>query len=432
MIKSIDKPAAARKYSKPHPDFPLTPHRNGQWCKKVRGVIKYFGKIAADLDGQKALAQWLDQKDDLLAGREPRGNVGGFTIADLCNKFLLAKDARVTSREISPRHRYDLGKTTDLIVDAFGKNRIVDDITSDDWERFRQTLAITRGSKTLIGVIIRVRMVFKFGVDSRMIKAPAYGQSFDVPSKQMIRRERADKGEKMFTASEIKGIIAAADSPQLKAMIMLGLNCGLGNSDCGNLRFKHLDLMRGWLNYPRPKTGVARRCPLWPETVEAIQAAVDARPEDRDQSTRDFVFLTRTRQLWFQDLANPISAAFRKILLMLSLSGNGLGFYTLRHVFETIGGGARDQIAVDAIMGHADASMAGHYRERIEDHRLVAVTDHVREWFTGKPATPAKPSERSEMETARYQKQTAAILKRQLADIDRKPASSKKRKTAAA
>ena len=42
----------------------------------------------------------------------------------------------------------------------------------------------------------------------------------------------------------------------------------------------------------------------------------------------------------------------------------------LRHVFETIGGESRDQVAVDHIMGHADQSMAAHYRERISDERL--------------------------------------------------------------
>jgi len=33
------------------------------------------------------------------------------------------------------------------------------------------------------------------------------------------------------------------------------------------------------------------------------------------------------------------------------------------------------------IMGHADPSMGGHYRERVEDIRLQAVPEHVRAWL---------------------------------------------------
>jgi integrase len=61
------------------------------------------------------------------------------------------------------------------------------------------------------------------------------------------------------------------------------------------------------------------------------------------------------------------------------------GFYALRHTFATVAGGSRDQIAVNAIMGHAPAAndMSAVYRERIDDDRLVAVTEHVRKWLFG-------------------------------------------------
>jgi hypothetical protein len=50
-----------------------------------------------------------------------------------------------------------------------------------------------------------------------------------------------------------------------------------------------------------------------------------------------------------------------------------------------LGGDSRDQVAVNAIMGHDEESMASVYREGISDKRLKTVADHVRNWLFGNP-----------------------------------------------
>jgi integrase len=94
---------------------------------------------------------------------------------------------------------------------------------------------------------------------------------------------------------------------------------------------------------------------------------------------------------WHKDYDdNPVSGEMRRLLDALGIS-TGRNFYALRHTFETIGGEAKDQVAVDHIMGHARDDMASVYRERISDERLKAVTDHVRAWlFGGKGPDQAK------------------------------------------
>ena len=94
--------ATRKKPSKPHPDFPLSPHRNGQWSKKVKGKRHYFGLWA---DPGAALAEWNEHKDHLLQhGEKKRDDAdGSLTIKSLADHFLTAKKQRLDSEELSPR-----------------------------------------------------------------------------------------------------------------------------------------------------------------------------------------------------------------------------------------------------------------------------------------------------------------------------------------
>ena len=81
--------ASRIKPDKPYEDFPLTAHRNGQWCKKIRGKVHYFGSWE---DWEGSLATYQEQRDDLYAGRTPRPRAGGVTLADVMNAFLTSKE----------------------------------------------------------------------------------------------------------------------------------------------------------------------------------------------------------------------------------------------------------------------------------------------------------------------------------------------------
>ncbi|MGQ0637660.1 MAG: hypothetical protein ACT4QC_24040 [Planctomycetaceae bacterium] len=179
----------------------------------------------------------------------------------------------------------------------------------------------------------------------------------------------------------------------MKAMILLGVNCGFGQTDLAKLPKSALDLDTGIVSFPRVKTAVPRRIPLWPETVTAIRKALKVRPEPRDPADADLMFVTKCGNRWtrISDKGGPIDSIgleFGKLLTKLKLKRKGLNFYALRYVFGTISSDACDQVATNAMMGHLPASddMPGRYRERVADERLRKVVDHVRAWlFPKKP-----------------------------------------------
>ena len=372
----------ASRPTKPRPDFPLFPHCNGHWAKKVLGKLRYFGKVADDPDGVVAHQRWLEQKDDLYAGRTPRPKREGLDLLALCNQFMAAKEQQLNGKEITRRTYDDYYRTARRVLAAFGKERLVDDIDAADFASLKQAMSKTRNPSSVANEVQRVRVLFNFGFDSGLMATPArYGPLFKRPRKEVLRRERQKKGKRTIEAREIRRLLKVASVP-MRAMILLAINGGFGNNDCGSLPQSAVDLRAGWVDFPRPKTSVERRVPLWPETVAALKAALVERPRAKDPADDGLVFITRKGGRWAKDTADsPVSKEFRKMLDALRLYRTGLSFYTLRHQFETIAGGCKDQVAVDAIMGHVDSSMAGLYREHIDDARLRDAVNHVRCWL---------------------------------------------------
>jgi integrase len=390
---------AGNRPPKPRRDFPLYPHPTGQWAKKIRGRLHYFGRWGHCVNGkleridgdgwEEAYKTYKLQEDDLHAGRTPRkGKAGELTLADLCNAFLTAKLRQKQAGEIGPRMFDEYKAITDLLIGQFGKTRLVDDLVADDFERLRATMAERWGPVRLVNAITRAKSVFKYGYESGLIDKPTrFGPQFKKPSASVLRRHRAANGKRMLDAKECRKLLEAA-TVQTKAMLLLGLNCGFGNHDCATLPLSAVDLENAIIEFPRPKSGVERRCPLWKETVEALRAVAAERPQPKSDEADGLVFVTSRGRPWLSGgIANPISHAVRNLMKAAGVHRAGIGPYTLRHVFRTIADGAKDTPATELIMGHRDPSMAAHYREHIDDSRLQTVVQHVHGWLFGEPAT---------------------------------------------
>lgn len=370
MSDSIGKQPAC-KPPKPYPDFPLYPHATKRWAKKIKGRTHFFGPWA---DWQAAYDKYQYEMPYLIQGKTPPPrNQAAVTVGHLVNAFLEHKEAKVQAGEMARRTWADYKATGERLVESFGRHVTVESLTASDFAKLRTKLAKTLGLVALGNEIGRVRVFFNFAYKDHLIDAPVrMGLSFSKPSRKSIKKAKEAKPKKIFTIEELRTLYQKADR-QLQAFMLLALNCGLGNGDIGQLEFRHIQ--DGWLRYPRPKTLVNRECPLWPETLAAIEKSKQTKSE------LPFVFITKYGGSWHKDSNDsPISKEFRKLCRDCKLHQVGRGFYSLRHQFRTVADGCRDLVAIDHIMGHSDDSMGANYREWIEPERLQAVVDHVRAW----------------------------------------------------
>lgn len=333
------------------------------------------------------MARYNAQAVDLHAGRKPREEKGGgLQINELCNHFCDTQDHKLELGIIAESTHQDYIDTCERIVEFFGRTQSVETLQVEDFVRFKRDIGTTLGLRSMGNEINRIRMVFKYAYDEELITRPVrFGKQFTRPAKRVLRREKQKKGPMMYEAHEIRKLLRFA-TPPLRAMILLGINCGFGNNDCSSLTTQYLDLKKGCHNYARPKTSIDRRCPLWPETIQALQTAMARRKEVQPTTNPDLIFITKYGFPYVRGNENKVSHEFTKIRKAAGLGGT---FYWLRHTFETIGGEAKDQVAVDFIMGHAKDTMASEYRERISDERLRDVTDFVYNWLFPRPTTAA-------------------------------------------
>jgi integrase len=368
------------KPKKPYRDFPLTAHRNGQWCKKIKGRLHYFGPVT-DPDG--ALAKYLEERDDLQAGRIPRRARGKATTADVVNAYLERCEKRVQTGELSAVSFADYLLIGKLLVKHLGRSTDPEQLRPSDFAAFRTVMAGQYAPSRLSKIVVTTRGIIKWAHASGLIDMlPRFGPDFQVASKKTARIQRVQQGKKLLNREEIFALLEAADA-KWKAIVLLSINAGWGNSDIARLKLS--DVGGEWLDMPRGKTGVDRRVPLWTETQQAILEAIRHRPKPK-LGAEDVLFLSGHGQSLIRVRSNGKRTdltveGFRRLAKAARVYRPRMGLYWLRHTFATISDEARDAVATSALLGRVDQPMAGHYRQRIDDDRLRRVTDHVRQWL---------------------------------------------------
>lgn len=423
----------------PYLDFPLRRHSNGQWYRSVwnprskRSEQFYFGTWKDDAKGERALKDpeigWLARRDAIKAGidniRVQAIAGSDVTLGELMARFLAFKRGKVTSGELSLATLDGYLKEI-LAFTTFQKATTpAGALRPEHFSAYGRHLveARTLGRHARKRVITYINTFLRYGAKNGWIAMPTTGTEWAAPAtdrdSMRVAKARAgikDYSDRILTGEEIDRLLDRSQ-PAFKAMILLGLNCALGPADLGRLQWHMVDLERGTICFPRPKTGVMRLGYLWKKTrlalrrVRTLKHNKTALAKCREDA---LVFITRKKLPYYRELEvhkfievdgqkvkklvgvrvdNAVSRTFRRMVRELQLEG--VTFYRLRHTFKTLGKKARDREALDLMMGHKDTSTGRIYdHEEIDWRRIrrVAQTVRIQLWPRVKPKADRRQS----------------------------------------
>jgi len=143
----------------------LYAHAAGQWAKKIRGRVVYFGKWD---DPAAALARYQAERANLEAGKTTKEETQP-TIKSVVNHFLNNKQARLDTGELSHHSWIDYKAVADEVIREFGKQRIVSDLAPKDFSTLRNRLAQRFGPHRLSKFVVVARMIFKLAFDDGLL-----------------------------------------------------------------------------------------------------------------------------------------------------------------------------------------------------------------------------------------------------------------------
>lgn len=405
--------------------FPLFKHSGGQWCKKVAGRHYYFGPWRDDLDGKRALADWLVRESGIKAGLDRLRVVhtpAGITLGELMGKFLDNRRTKYLEHYLSPTTYRDYLNEIHAFTDVVGAAASVAAMKPEHFGAYAKhlTTARTLSRHSRKRIIAYIKAMFHWGAKMDLFPRPCFGEEFTAPrtSPDALRKARAIEGKtdysrRIVSGEEVDKILAwFTRNPQFKAIVLVGINCGLGPADIGRLRWRNINMETGELNMPRGKTGTERKGYLWKKTREALEnvkglkhneLAIEKDGEDA------LVFVSRTGKAMYREegeiavegqavgvkIHQAITITFRRCVRDLKIAG--VSFYRLRHTFKTLGKKAKDRDALNLMMGHREGTMGEVYdHEDIKLSRLkkVAITVFRQLWPKKREAGKQTPTMR--------------------------------------
>lgn len=308
----------------------LTRHPNGQWCRKIGGRLRYFGK-----NYEEALRRWYQET-----------RLETTTLHDIAKRWIEWK----ATLDLSPRtlegYRWMAARVEQWNL-AQGSS---DDLDPLDVERFLSTLG---GVWRRRNALTMLKGMIVWGEGMGLCGRPRGMGLWKGPAERELRKSRRGAAS-LWTVEEVIALVSSG-SVRGRFMAALGINLGFGMSDMATPMRCDGEFLGG----PRPKTGVQRLGWLWPET----------------------------RSLWDQcgglPIGNPRSGhlfrQWRRHTMACRVQSNGRRHYDLRATLRTWLSEWGDLEASRLVMGHETPGVERFYLRNIAKERVRDVLISVRD-----------------------------------------------------
>ncbi len=326
-------------------------------------LLKVEHLVAATFTGHPLdadTAKWVADRDEKFAGKLAR--VGLIPKREETHSRLgeFIDDYLVGRTDIKPRTRTCLMQVRSNLVEYFGENKPLRDITlgdADEWRRWMLTCEKKLGDNTVRRRAGRAKQLFRAAQRKRVIAENPFADMRDCTV-------RANKAREYFVSLEDAAkVLKACPDHEWRLIFALARFGGLRTpSETLSLRWSDVDWERGRLLIHSPKTEhhegkETRWIPLFPELREHLETAFDRAAEGVD-----FV-ITR-----YRDAEQNLRTHLLRIIKRAGLTAWPKLFQNLRSTCETELVETYPLHVVTAWLGNSQLVAAKHYLQVTDEH----------------------------------------------------------------
>lgn len=217
------------------------------------------------------------------------------------------------------------------------------DILPLDVKRVSNRLLKIKSPQTVQHVLELLRRLINFGVNNKLCQ----GIDFKIDMPKVDNEKTED-----LTPEQLQALLKAIDDsehPQAGPIMKMALFTGMRRGEIFKLKWKDINLERGFINIKDPKGGPDQKIPL----NDAARAHLDGRPK-----TSGFVFPGRKGDQW-KNIRKPVNA----IKKAAELPADFRAIHGLRHVYASMlaSSGKVDMYHLQRLLTHKDPKTTQRY-----------------------------------------------------------------------